>query len=1176
MPQEVQLPNGDIAEFPDDMAPDAIAQVLRRQFAPAPKPKALAPLPDLPKPANPIMKLESAAASAQQSLLSGDYGLESAMYAQEGQRLADRAAGVGSGLKALATGKDMNTRLGGASQAFREAGAAAGPYVVPAGVVGAAASGALPAFLANAAVGLVAQEGVDRGAKALGAGEGTARFAGDIAGLPSFIRAGKAVRPSAPRQATGEVFGDQFTGAPLTADEAAARVRAIGVENAQPQRDLNLPEGTAETGPAIPVPSAPEVASAGPVKPIPQNRDARRSSVLPVDDSVPEEVLRAQDRRERLSKDVFGKAFGDLSNPERLLIDEQLVQPAAAREPREFPPAIRSSRRNSQRGSFSEQSIAGPERPIEEEFFNFKRVKVSPEEEQHLRSTIRGMADSGDLAKTVEPHESIIQRAKEIDPDLVRFVDPKLGEGLDTRAAVLAMRQRINALTVERVRVQKEIGSGQLFDAPRKEAIAKLEALDKDLKEYLGSFAGIRTEAGRTLAALRIEADNTLDLDFWISKAARFKGLPKDRLPDAPRQKIIQTVGEAQEAAASGDAAAAAKAKIKLAKTAAQMQESGWWETATALWKAGLLTGAKTHLRNLGGNAAFQVAEEAMRIPSAITDMALSIHTGRRTVAGPSMRGIVNSTYEAATRGVSEAKQILTQGATAEDLVKGDMPRELNFQKLRNLVENRPDDALKSVLGKANDVVNVYANSVFRTLSAEDRIFRVYAMRRSIEAQAKVMAMNESRQGIIKPIDVQKRAIELSSNPTPIMQTEAIAYGEFATFNSKNAAADFVNRGKSALGPISKAGVDQILPFVSTPANVFSRLLDYAPGTNFIRPTEAAIAKYIEGNVNADVQKAFSEAVGRGMVGTAVVYLMYQLAREGKATGVTSETSGVRNVQTAAGRQSGAVKIGDSWLKVSPFSPIGTLATIGASLARESTRSLKDEAKRPWQVASVASRALLDQPMLQGVKDMIETLEQPGQRAESFMARRAGSFIPTAVSDIATVIDPTRREYKPPASSNPLVPMAHGVKQHLPFLRETLPEARDVLGRPLPASRTAAIDPFLSALARENRDSLMRELIGTESSIGSVRRITGEGDDHYRARSFLTGVVIESALRNLTLTGTAEQKKAAIKSAVRSARKDMQELLEDPSFIKTPEAQRAKAMSGMATQLQAKLPAPKP
>jgi len=57
--------------------------------------------------------------------------------------------------------------------------------------------------------------------------------------------------------------------------------------------------------------------------------------------------------------------------------------------------------------------------------------------------------------------------------------------------------------------------------------------------------------------------------------------------------------------------------------------------------RAGLLTGFKTHLRNMASNAAFQASEEAARAIALMADLAASAVTGRRTVSGPSPTAIL-------------------------------------------------------------------------------------------------------------------------------------------------------------------------------------------------------------------------------------------------------------------------------------------------------------------------------------------------------------------------------------------------------------------------------------------------------------------------------------------------------------------------------------------------------
>ena len=144
--------------------------------------------------------------------------------------------------------------------------------------------------------------------------------------------------------------------------------------------------------------------------------------------------------------------------------------------------------------------------------------------------------------------------------------------------------------------------------------------------------------------------------------------------------------------------------------------------------KAGLLSGVPTHAKNIGGNLAFQVLEEVSRIPASIADIAISIASKRRTITGPSVSAMARSGVRAATTGVREAGQILRRGMTNQQAQALQLGREIN---------------------SGNKVLDFYVNGIFRTLGAEDAVFRKYALTRSLQDRAKAQALTEARQGRI-------------------------------------------------------------------------------------------------------------------------------------------------------------------------------------------------------------------------------------------------------------------------------------------------------------------------------------------------------------------------------------------------------------------------------------------
>jgi hypothetical protein len=909
-------------------------------------------------------------------------------------------------------------------------------------------------------------------------------------------------------------------------------------------------------------------------------KQAREAVEVP-ETGISEEAARLDD----FSKRTAGKPLELLPEADQQAVRDLYAENQAGsgvREPKQMerlpsPPRRNepdaSSRRMQQRGSISAKPIEKQATPIEEEFLNFRRIKVSPQEEQNLRSTLREMAGKGQIAKDVEPHADVIAYAASIDPSLVAQVSAE--GGIRGRAAQLVMRERLNALNREVVATGERLAKEPLTAEERAPLEKSLERMERDVKQYLGTVAGIRTESGRNLAALKITARNTLDLDWWVAEAKRSMRIPQGaELPEGKLKIVRSKVAGAQSAEAKlrtrEQEIEAAKKRVisglesrlnprqgpsavspadragfeqdpkiqalraeleirrrELADSVAKLRENGWLETGVALWRAGLLTGVKTHARNIGGNVAFGAMEEASRVPAALVDMAISAKTGKRTTAGANPMAIIRASTEAATRGVREAKQIMQQGASSADLAKGEQKREWNFQ------------GMSESLPRTNDMINRYINFVGRMLGAGDKIAKVYALRRSLEAQARIQALNDVRAGTITRADLNRRTSELVANPTDKISTEAIAYADFVTFNNENALAIGVERMASAFGPIGKAALAYELPFRRTPFNIFNRLMDYTPIGAVARPALAAYNAKRNGTA-FDAQRVISEAFGRGTVGTGLLALGWYLGKQGLATGTGQEEPAKRNVQAAAGRIPGAIQAGGDWLKISAFAPGGALIQIGAQLAREGSRSVKDELKRPGNIAKVATRAVLEQPMLQSARETVEVLENPDSRAENFAASRGGSFVPAIVNDIATATNP-ERPASPPRGSGMASAAAHGVQSRLPFLRGKLPPQTDVFGRKPDARRSNAINPFTPSEAREQTDPLFKELIASDVGIGGVKQNVGESDADYRERKNLIGEYIEDSLRSIldSLPEDPQERREQIRKAVTKAKREM-------------------------------------
>jgi 2'-5' RNA ligase len=723
-----------------------------------------------------------------------------------------------------------------------------------------------------------------------------------------------------------------------------------------------------------------------------------------------------------------------------------------------------------------------------DDYFNFRRVSLSEAERLALKGhVVETIVRTGRVPKERITFAEIRDEAQLLHPDAVKHLREFQEAQRPYRAVRDAARHRINVLNREIVEMRKALeGMGEEEGLEQERAV---QAKERDVRGLLDTWMRMRSEDGRNLAMHRMMADSAdtwQDAAYWLSRAKRAMGLPHGvDLPAHVRRDLRKILDEGHRRVIEGGNVGESKQQLSLFMM--RLEKTGWLEAIAILRKAGLLTGIKTHLRNIGGNISFQILEELSRAPAVLIDMVLALGTGTRTVQGIDVRGVMLSAHQAATKGLAEAKEVMRHGATADEMMKMGAHRELNTGVV---------------------ALDLYGNTVFRSLSASDRVFKSYAFRRALEEMAALEAINRG----VSPV-------ELLAKPTALMLAEATAAAEFATFNNENVVAKAFRSAQAVARRHSRAGRfvsfvgDILVPFANTPANIIARMFDYTPiaavraGWAVGEVGVAAWKGTLDKAMAVQQQRIFSQAVARGMVGTAFMYLGYQLAAAGLMSGGPGdEDPADRAVRESAGRMPGAVLVGGKWRQINALSPVGNVMTIGASLYRMSTKGLADEAKRPAKILAVGTSIVLEQPMLRGMSGLLEALENPGAMGEYFMASQAGSFVPTLISDLAGAFDPYRRDARPEGLRESLW---IGVQSRVPGLRNLLPERRDVFGRDLPQSKQALWDPFIGSPARELDDAVVRELVRLDVGVGWPQRKGGETAEQYRERTRTIGQAIE-------------------------------------------------------------------
>jgi hypothetical protein len=240
---------------------------------------------------------------------------ERAATEQGGELMVSGVKEAGEGAGQVAEGvRERNPRkvAGGASKAIRGAGKAAWPVAA----VGAAMNPGLA--IAGLAGGMAAQEGTERGLKAVGVPDEYAALGSDAVGALPILAAGAKIKNSLPRYKRAPVMEAK--------PKPIGHKEAVYAEN-QPPRLRGEQPAPLEQGaplPRAPKPLAPET-------------------------GVPESVSRAVDSRQRIAVETTGKPWDQLSNSERIAVDELITESK--------PRPIEAPRRESQRGSISNRPI---------------------------------------------------------------------------------------------------------------------------------------------------------------------------------------------------------------------------------------------------------------------------------------------------------------------------------------------------------------------------------------------------------------------------------------------------------------------------------------------------------------------------------------------------------------------------------------------------------------------------------------------------------------------------------------------------------------------------------------------------------------------------------------------------------------------------------------------------
>lgn len=709
--------------------------------------------------------------------------------------------------------------------------------------------------------------------------------------------------------------------------------------------------------------------------------------------------------------------------------------------------------------------------------FRTDKISITPEIQDGLNKRLTALGLS---TRTVKSFDEMAQAAQELGTDPQRL----LREISTSRIAddeVIALRNSINQDAQFIVKQEKIIAEGELTlkDLELGRITDLIKQAEKRIDDATKKLVKGGTAAGRTIAAFRVQAAQSMDPAVWFVKAQRVLG--RRDLTIEMKQAIMDLIKQNDQQG--------------LANFVSMLRSADWSEQAVTLWKAGLLTAPTTHLANIGGNTTMSALMTASDLVAAPFDVLASLVTGKRTTTVG--RRTVGAKLRGLKIGAKEGYDFLKTGRYPSDLLqKYDLPDSVTFE---------------------NPILKGYTEAVFRSLGAEDIVFRTAAMTESLEKEAIVIAKNEGLSGQA----AFTRIKELLQKPTNEMITNSIDAAEYATFQSPNVLAKGITGMRNALATIIKKGeatgelkdilmadgarvaslaLEFIAPFTRTPTNIAARMADFSPVgiarafSRLARPTTRS-------------QRQFVQDLSRGVTGTGLMALGAYFYKKGIMTGSIPENSSERADFYAAGKQRSAFRFGDRWYRLDKTSPVGNLLSLGAEFQRLS----KDASGLELAGATFAAglKGLTEQTFLQGVSGGLKAINEPTQFGPSFVRQSASSVIPTIVRRAALTVDPVMREEEG---------LIDAFKNKIPGLRKQLAPRRDVFGDIVttPGGRTNLIDPFQTSKAKDEPALKEAERLGTTIGLPSETVNGVKLDTHeYSLYQKVNGRILKVALTQL-------------------------------------------------------------
>ena len=599
-------------------------------------------------------------------------------------------------------------------------------------------------------------------------------------------------------------------------------------------------------------------------------------------------------------------------------------------------------------------------------------------------------------------------------------------------------------------------------------------------------------------------------------------------------------------------------AKGRFAKTVNSAVPSSLADKIFGLYRGGILSAPVTAAKVAVVNPISTAAEVIKDIPGALTDRAVGLFTGKRTTALPGPRNIaagVKGAIGAAPDALTKLKENITLPGSSslgtEELSAGTKDAaSVNYGIKANGTRSLPD---KLTGGASSALLRGYTQLAGRTHGALTTVPYEGRGAMSIMQSAQADAHNLGLSGA----EAAEHIKQYVADPPQTAIDEAQKASQFATSQQKTALGTIA-------GNIAKIpGGRYIAPITRIPGAAATQVINYSP---------VGILKTFAENIGKGRfdQKAFSDGIGRGVTGSAIMGTGAYLALRGRVvTNYPADKATQQLYQAANVPGNPALYVGGKAYPNEPWKNTGgTWEQIGSpgGFAAQSLlagAATAQAAKKGGVLGGVeggvsgTAKIVTDQPYLTGISGAMTAINTPDQ-AKSFYDQSAGSLVPNALKYVATATDPLQRQT---SVASPLTSAKNAITNGIPGLREKNQPQVDTFGNVQKREQSPVgtlLNPFKSQAS--NPSSLTTALGNIRSSAnlttGKPLPIPTQINKNYPYKN----------AQGKPVQLTDAQRTQFIKNTGQAAQQQLNAVVNDPGFKSlTPQAQSSTVGKIMST-----------